>query len=124
MDIDAEAPPSPALHRADRWRRLPSFLAALRLLLRRSGWSRRGDARQLLVERCKNIVGDVQVGTRSQGRAGFDHHVGAAALHDRLVDGAELRADLLRNIGLVALDLLRLASDFLCTRLLLGLKRL
>ena len=66
-------------------------LAALRLLLAPERLEPCvGDARQLLVERCKNVVGDVEVGAAGQGGAGFDHHVGAAALHDRLVDRAEL----------------------------------
>ena len=57
-----------------------------------------------------------------QRRADFDHHVGPTALHHLLIDRTQLGADLLLDIGLVALDLLLLASDFLRGCLLLGLE--
>ena len=56
-------------------------------------------------------------------RAHLDHDVRAAALHDLLVDRAELVGDLLLNILLVALDLLLLALKLLRALLLLGLER-
>ena len=53
-----------------------------------------------------------------QGRADLDHEVRAAALHDLLVDRAELLGDLLLDILLVALELLllRCSSCARCCR--------
>src|SRR3954451_20535746 len=87
-------------------------LAALRLLLRCGG---RGclDGRQCRIERCEHIVGYVESCARRECAADFDHYVGSALLHHLLVDGAELGLDLLRDISLVALDLVLLTPDLL-----------
>src|SRR5574338_668981 len=92
---------------------LTAGLPALRLLLRRLGGSSRLDTRQRGVERGEHVVGDVHRGRSRERVAHFHQDVGAAALHHLLVDRVELRADLLRDVALVALDLVLLTAQLL-----------
>src|SRR5918993_1027698 len=97
---------------------LKSAALRSRLGLRRSG---RGDRRQRGVERGQHVVGDVDAIGGCERSVGVDKDVGTAALHDLLVDRAELRCDLLLNILLVALELLLRALELGRRILLAGL---
>src|SRR3954465_6315375 len=96
-------------------------LAALRLLLGGSGRSRRGDRRKGGVECSEHIRGHIDALAGGESRTDLEEHVGSAPLHHLTVDRAQLIADLLLNVGLVAADLLLTVLHLLLSLLELGL---